>query len=250
MALLVSTLVNEIRQDLDETTPAVWGDLVVWLNAGVLAISAALKTATREDWVTNRIVSDSGTSSTIFDETYDHDELSIVSGTSIYNLPPDCLEIRYWEPKDQSDQDSGIRLIHKDMSSIEFIQASRDNASTERRVYYYDTYGKNQVRIVPAVLDTFETEMMYVRVPPTQLTLNDTLDYIPDWTREALKAYVVYRAHKQINHPDVTSTFQLWKDARSDMLTLSAPRQSIDPVVAEGVFDEEDFYIGFDTTPQ
>lgn len=250
MSKTVDQLINEVRGDLDERISGVWldADLLTWCNAGIFRVSASMKRATREDWLTTRIVSDSGTSSTILDETYTHSSLRIINGTSLYSFPPDCIEVRSWGPKAQADKDAGFRLIPKDMADIAFENAFREPANAGRRVYYYDFYGKNSVRVAPEPEDTFHTELWYVR-SASDLVSSDSITFLPTYAYESVKAYMIYRAYRAVNHPDTRTALQLFNDELSAISAMMTPRQSVDPIVVEGIYDEEDYFIGIDVEP-
>lgn len=251
MALTVEELLTEIRGDLDERgAEGVWrnADLITWINAGIVKVSAKLKRVTREDWLTKYLHSDDS-AITIGLETYNPGNIQITAGVSTYTLPPDLVEIRQWEPKPQAFKDNGYRLIGRDMSNAQFVALSREESTITRRAFLYDLYGLNSVRVVPTPAETFHTTMWY-SVAPTRLRASDTISIIPVWAYEAVKLYVRYRAFKSVSHPDTAGEIALFNEELSTLGHMATPRQSQDPVIVEGVFDEDDFYIGLDVVTE
>ena len=240
MALLVAELIADIRDDLDEPVAAVWQDeqILGWLNAAVTRVVAALR-ATREDFMVSRMVS-TDAALTIHGVSYDPASLQIVSGTEIYTLPPDLVEIRSIEPASDDDLDDGITFQARDMSHPDFRLHDRiTTTSSTDTTFFYDIFDTTSLKIVPMPARTIDLEIFYVRYHQHH-TFDDTISILPDFTRQALRAYAVYRAYKSIAHPDTSSALGLFNEETRTVQSLSRPRQS----QTINVVPEDDGYDG------
>ena len=128
MATTPTDLITNIRGKLDErgVSDAVYvdNDLLTWINHGITKLQISLKSLHKEDWFSRRMDSNDS-SETIRGVTYAPSSFQLVDGTDLYTLPPDLLEIRSLEPLDQSDRDSGVQLIHRDLSTAFFRDVAR-----------------------------------------------------------------------------------------------------------------------------
>lgn len=236
----IQDLVTQVRSDLDESVAAVWtdSDLSQWLNAGIYRTLTKLKSIRREDWLTKRLASTDG-ALTINGSSYTASSMKLVADTTIYTLPPDLVEIRLWQPLTQADRDSGIVMIARDFSDVEFQQAIRLSSASSTARYFYDLMGVNQLVVAPTPAVSIETELYYVRFNGT-LALGDTIDILPAWAYEPVKSYCRYRALSAINHPDAAMALSQFKDDAADTRSFASPRESQDPQIVEGIFDEDD----------
>lgn len=237
----VSALLTQIRGDIQEYTPNVWrdADLLTWINAGVQKVFIALH-GVREDWFTQRIKS-TDSPITIHGVSYDPAGLRLTPNQEHYLLPPNCIEIRTLEPLSPSDKLTGIQFQPHDFSSLEFIRRIRTPISSPN-VFFYDVIGVNTLKIVPTPTSTVDVELYYVAFPDFY-GLADTIQILPVSATEAIKSYVHYRAYKSIAHPDTNSEFARFKEELADLKDISSPRQTQDPVIVEGVFDEDDLIL-------
>jgi hypothetical protein len=251
MAIAVADLITDIRDDLDEPVEAVWKDtaLLSWINSGIVRVGLALR-AVREDHLTKRMTS-SDSALLINGVSYDPTSFRIVSGTEIYTLPPDLVEIRRIMPADDADIDDGIRFTHRDMSRPDFDELDRvTDTSDSRTTYVYDLFGVNSMRVVPEPDRTINLELFYVRYA-NKYALADSIDILPDYAEEALRAYVVYRAYRAISHTDKNDALQLYREAERAVKSMGRPRQSNDITIVDDFFagDLEDFGVPrFDPT--
>ena len=244
----LNTLLTELRADLDERSPGIWSDtdLARWLNHGIHKTIIGIKSV-REDYFVKRMRS-SDADLTIFGSTYDPSNIAMVNGTTVYTLPDDLLEIRSFEPLNQTDRDDGILFLPKDFSESAFSSARRTAGTDSRKWYYYDQYGTNQLLIAPAPQAAIATEMFYVSITQ-EYALGDTISTLPPWAFNAVKEYAYYRALKSQNHPDTNNALARFKDELSDTRSLATPRNSQEPRFVEGVFDSEDFDVAPEYIP-
>lgn len=235
----VADVLARVRADLNEPVAGVWQDtdLITWINQGIYQVSSRLK-GVRDDWTTRRMRS-TDSSETIYGSTYDPGSLTISSGTDLYTMPPNLIEIRSLEPLDQEDKDAGIRFLPMKMTRLEPTQLYRD-AGSNTRVFYYDLFGVDQLRIIPVPDATIEVELFYTAAPEDSLTSLDEITQVPRWALLAVQNYAVYMANRAINHPDSNALFGAFKEQIAELVSFAAPRKSNDPVIVEGIFDEED----------
>jgi hypothetical protein len=235
----VYDVLQRVRVDLHEPVAAVWSDadIVQWINAGIYRVMVRLK-GVRDDWATRRMRS-TDSAETINGTTYNPSNLQITAGTTIYTLPPNLLEIRTLEPLNQSDINAGIKFLPRDMSSIEWINMNREQPTTQV-VYFYDLYGTNSLRITPTPTATIDTEMYYIAAPSADLGISEEITQIPVWALHAVEQYAVYRAMRAINHPDANSELARADREIAEMVSMASPRETNDPKIVEGIFDEED----------
>ena len=113
-------------------------------------------------------------------------------------------------------------------------------APTDIKSYFYDVYGLTTLRVVPTPTSTVRVELFYHRAP-FPYALNDTVSQLPYWCNNALVQYTVWRAHDAINHQDVATKKASYDDAYAGVQSMASPRNSQDPRVVEGIFDEEDY---------
>ena len=254
MATTPTDLITNIRGKLDErgVSDAVYvdNDLLTWINHGITKTPISLKSLHKEDWFSRRMDSNDS-SETIRGVTYAPSSFQLVDGTDLYTLPPDLLEIRSLEPLDQSDRDSGVQLIHRDLSTAFFRDVARRSSQEARIIYYWDLVGTSlsvttvfhpQMLVVPVPAETIDLEMWYTRVPQFYGYLENIL-IVPEWTLWSVEEYVVFRALYSINHPDWKSAKGVSDLAFTDAASFASPRQSSDPTFVEGLFDDDDLII-------
>ena len=237
--MTIAELLANLRSALDEPLPSTWKDpdLIQWLNDGIQDISEALRSV-REDWMLARMKS-TDSSLTIGGATFSPTSLTLQSGVDTYTLPADCLEIKSLEPLTQADKDAGIRFLPRDMTNLQMSEVYR-LAPTDIKSYFYDIYGLTTLRVVPTPQATVSVEIFYHRAP-YPYALNDTVSLVPFWCNNAVVQYAVWRAHDAINHQDTLVKKASYDDAYKGVQSMAAPRNSQDPKVVEGIFDEEDY---------
>lgn len=250
----MNDLISELRGDLDERGVATgtWidNDLLTWLNGGITKVMMALRSV-RDGWLTRRMLS-TDAAQTILNISYNPQSLRMIANTSIYEMPPDLLEIRELIPLNQSDKDSGVQFISRTISGLEFRIATLISASQVRKTFYYDLIGLNasglqQLIVVPQPASTIEVELLYDRVNDFY-GFTQNIVIIPEWTFTAVKSYAEWRALKSIRHPDTNTVFQSYLLDVRDVASFAAPRQSTDPNYVEGFMEDEDIPPPLETT--
>lgn len=234
-------LIVQVRRDLQETTPQIWSDtaLLDWINAGIAKVALGMHSVI-QDWLTRRMKSTDPVE-TIFGSSFDPSGLKITGGTNTYTLPPNMIEIRSLEPLNQSDINLGIRFIPRNINSLDFMSAGRLTSSAAQITYFYDEVGLTNLVIAPtpATGTSIDVNLLYVAHPET-LDAGTTITQLPVQSFEAVKAYAMFRAYRSIAHPDANLEFARYKEELADLKDFSSPRESQDPLVVEGMFDEDD----------
>ena len=238
--LTPNDLIVRTRTELDERNiEGIWfnADLVQWCNDGIGKVLVKLR-ANREDWLTRKMNS-TGASETILGATYNPLSIDVSSGVDTYTLPEDCLEIRSIEPSTQADKDAGLLFLPRDMTDVASATASRLPASTNRYIYYYDTFGLTNLRFTPIPSANYHVVVYYVAAPPIYAQF-DSITALPLWAMRAVVSYMKYRAFDSINHQDTSRTYQQFTAELVDVGSFGAPRQSQEPIVVEGIYDDDD----------
>lgn len=233
-------LINDVRNDLDEFSPQAWSDtaLLEWLNKGLTRVALRVREQ-REHWL-DRIILSTDSPSTIREETYTPSTSlkATVNGTTL-TLPPNCIEVVKILPTDTALIDRGIQFISKSQSSIEFNRAQRESNLSSAGTYYYDMRGKSTLVVAPYFTETFDISLQYVALPDI-ITADSTVPTMFDEMLDAVVLYAHARALQAIKHADYTNAYKLFKEELNDLLSLTRPRESSNPLVVEGVFDDYD----------
>lgn len=213
MATLISEVVAQVRDLLDETTPAQWLSTSIhrWINDGLLDMAR----------VTRHI--------------RDRALLSTVSGTAEYTVPENVLEIEhaYFLPGDGR----YIPLVARQYEGLDAVWGHQQN-QTGGDPAVYTLWGaspllKLRLYPVPSVTASNNVALMVIRYP-TLLTPTGSeavnIDW-PDAWLEAIVQFVEYKALRKDRDPRWQEAYARYQEIRDQMVVmgdyLNTPRDII-----------------------
>lgn len=253
----VSDLVTEVREELDEPVGDgnLWSDteIVKWMNRGMRKIWARVRRE-KENWFLRKVRSTDEGELNLYGHEYDPLNLKLqasegtTTGPTELVLPPDCFEIRMFEPITNSStdgQDDQVQFFFSDLANQKFRALSRATGSEVGGIYLCELIFREdgpKLIITPSVQlsNPMDTLLEYVFMPG-ELTAEDTFEgtgFNP-MMLDALVAWTVYRARKKENVQEHIQTALLdVQDSLNEVGASAGPRQSRDDEVVSGFLED------------
>lgn len=221
MATLISEVVAQVRDLLDEATPAQWLSTSIhrWINDGLLDMARV-----------TRLLRDRVT-------------LSSVTGTAEYTVPENVLDIEfaYWLPGDGR----FVPLVARQFEGMDAVWGHQQNQQGGDPCIYtvwgFSPSLKIRLYPVPSVTASNNISLMVVRTP-VLLTPSGSeaanIDW-PDAWLEGIVAFVEYKALRKDRDPRWQEAKQRYEEIRDQLVVmgdyLTANRDVIvDPYVYGG----------------
>lgn len=250
----VATFLFEVRRRIDEEldpSTNFWKDteLVELMNEGCREVWQTIREAHEDRFV--RTLRSTDGSVNLAGRDYDTGLLTMKDGRGEIILPPDFHELLLFEMKPPDDGHVIRRYAfqHADLASRNFRENVMFVSSTASTVYFYNIEWRDGMAVMVLVptpqLDTesMPTQMKYVQAP-RELTKTDTFENtgFEPFMLDAVKAYVKWSALSKGEGVDpnaITRALNAWEEKRLFALRACGPKQSRDPVLVEGPYEEE-----------
>lgn len=230
MATTLTTILGNVRVNLQETTAKLWTDaeLVVHLNAGIKDLWRALNTQYQDFFF-----------ATTTAVTY------TASAETLSSVPAGVSTILGLELADPTLYPSLV-FVYKNYNSNEFQSAramADQDPTTMGRVYFCATgagapTGAPTIYIAPQLSAALTLRLSYIPVVGTLVAAND--NPVPGESDRALECYATAYARAKIREsgaPD-PEWLALYATEKTNILVAVAPRQEVTDQVAESVFGE------------
>lgn len=236
MATTLGTIRTNARVHLIETTANFWTDaeLLEHIQQGVKDLWRAVVDLHQEHFLT-------------VDET---NVSQAASATSLTGVPSDCYRVHIIEPRDTTDTGSSKALIYqpKDYNSKEFVGARSLGTQdpTSAGVIYYTLTQAGAPVAAPTVLVAPKLSaaalLRFVYVPTLSVAAMTASDNnpIPGESDNALKAWCVAygRAKEREDRSPDPNWLAVYATEKANILTSLTPRQTQEPEVVEGLFED------------
>ena len=235
MATLLSSIRDQARIKLKETTASFWTDaeLLDDIKLGINDLWGALIDLNQEHYV-----------------TVDATNVTIaVDGTSLTGVPTDTFRVLLIEPRDITSAGSHRNVIFepKDYNSADFISAralGSQDPTTVGKIYYQVTEAGSPVAaptvlIAPSPSTAMNLRFVYVEGPGTAAMTASSTNPIPGESDNALIAWTIAYARskeRDDRSPD-PNWLTIYATEKANLLTRMTPRQTQEPEVVEGMFD-------------
>lgn len=251
----VSAFLTRVRKRLDEELDEdtnFWSDteLLEYANEGVREVWQTVREA-HENWFLRTLRSDLG-NVPIRGEAYDTSLLAMQSERDEVPLPGDFFELRLLESIPNADTNfRRASFVQTDLSDPMFrsriLETSDTSLSTANdSMFFYDIEQRASgpylvFATVPRLDDSIGVILKYVQ-DAVELTADGTFEDSA-FTRQMVDAvisYTVYKAReKEGNQGPLSIAGAEWERKRTVALRVAGPRQTRDPVITQGVWDNE-----------
>ena len=226
-------------------------ELLDYLNEGMREVWQTLREA-HESWFLRTLRSDQK-NVIIAGRAYDTTLFQMQNERNELLLPPDFRELRLIEPVQPDDpeaQPQQLIFAFAPLSSRWFRDGSGRKVHENQAHYWYDIERRATGAVlvlsqVPNLTAPRDLVLKYIAAPP-KLQFASTFDVVgyEEDQLDAVLAYIIYRARQKENDPDtVAVAAQDWERKRLLALRAAGPRQSRDPEVVNGEFEDELDYV-------
>lgn len=230
MATLTSTIVTRVRNNLQESTARLWTDAEILdkVNGAYKDLWRAINNTYQNYWLTVDITS-----------------MSIAAnGTTVTGVPSDFTTLKGMEPLTQSLART-LKFTYRDYNHPDFIEARTmdavdPTAINEMFVAVTSRGGPVSaptIHVAPSPTSAITLRVSYV---PTQadLAAGDN-NPIPGESDKAVEYYATAYALAKLDEGKAPNAdwLALYATEKTNILTFLAPRQEMDQVVAEGMWE-------------
>lgn len=230
MATTLTTIVTNVRTNLQESTAKLWTDaeIIVHLNAAIKDLWRALNSRYQDFFF-----------ATTTAVTY------TASAETLSSVPAGVSTILGLELADPTLYPSLV-FVYKNYNSIEFQSARAmedQDPDAMGRVYFCATgagapTGAPTIYLAPQLTAALTLRLSYVPVVATLVAAND--NPIPGESDRALECYATAYARAKIrdNSAPDPEWLALYATEKVNILDAVAPRQEVTEAVAESIFEE------------
>jgi hypothetical protein len=237
MATTLGTIRTNARIRLLETTAKFWTDaeLLTYIIDGVKDLWGSVVELDQEHFVTEDATNVS----------------QAASATTLTGVPSDCFRISRIEPRDLTEVtgNRNVMYVPRDLNHRDFISArsrgtldpSSGGVVCYKPLQAGPPVGTMTVRVAPVLSTAVTLRLFYVpSLNVATLTANDN-NPIPGESDNALVAWccAYARAKEREDRSPDPNQLAVYKTEKDNILTRLKPRQTQEPEVVEGVFEEE-----------
>lgn len=238
----VASLIRRARRRLDEPLDPgtnLWADseLIEAMNEGLREVWQTIREA-HEDRFVRTLHSTDGVIN-LATRDYDTALLGVAEGRDEIVLPPDFHELLLFE-----DEDARLTFDHARLAHPNFRENAVRTSNSSGTCFYYNIEWRDGMAVMvfaPSPQVVASTVIKYVQAV-RDMRKDETFENtgFEPFMLDAVLAFIKYRALSKTDDVQAVTLAQSeWESKRTFALRACGPRQSRDPEVVQGIYEEE-----------